>query len=248
MIRIIIFSIFSVFLISCQQENPDSKTQNIVKQTMAAHGSDKLLNQDISFTFRKKQYGVKRTDNQYIYTHSFKDTVGQMEFELINSSEISAKIDGTPALLNTKQKSRFKEGINSVLYFLQLPYGLNDQAVNKKYEGTTKVKGKDYELISVTFKQEGGGKDFQDEYLYWISKETNKIDFLAYNYIVNGGGVRFREAINRRTINGITFQDYINYMPSSKKTPLKELDDLFEKGQLKELSRILSEDITVSKL
>jgi len=84
--------------------------------------------------------------------------------------------------------------------------------------------------------------------LYWINEETGIIDYLAYNYIVNGGGVRFREAINSRKINDIVFQDYINYKPESKETPLNELDNLFENGQLKELSRIISEDITVSKI
>lgn len=37
------------------------------------------------------------------------------------------------------------------------------------------------------------------------------MDFLAYEYNVNGGGVLFREAFNSRMIEGMRFQDYINY-------------------------------------
>jgi hypothetical protein len=38
-------------------------------------------------------------------------------------------------------------------------------------------------------------KDFDDEYMYWI-KDTRKVDYLAYSYHVNDGGVRFRAAFN----------------------------------------------------
>jgi hypothetical protein len=29
---------------------------------------------------------------------------------------------------------------------------------------------------------QNGGADFDDEFHYWINKQTHKIDYLAYNY------------------------------------------------------------------
>ena len=103
-----------------------------------------------------------------------------------------------------------------------------------------------YDVIKVQFKASDGGEDFTDEYRYWFNKNTYLLDYLAYNYETNGGGVRFREAYNRSERMGMTFQDYINYeVPVG--TPLEQIPALFEKGQLIELSRIINEDIKVTK-
>jgi hypothetical protein len=56
-------------------------------------------------------------------------------------------------------------------------------------------KDKQYDVVGVTFGQDGGGKDFDDEFHYWINKQTHKVDYLAYSYRTNDGGVRFRTAL-----------------------------------------------------
>ncbi|MGB3466048.1 MAG: DUF6503 family protein [Cyclobacteriaceae bacterium] len=220
--------------------------QKIIDRSIQSHGFDKLHGKAINFKFRKKFYSVRRYADRYVYTSSFANSTGAVEDRLVNSTELSRTVNGNQVTLTKKSEGIITEAINSVLYFFQLPYGLNDAAVNKKYEGTTTIDGTTYYLVGITFGENGGGKDFQDEYLYWVNTNTYLVDFLAYNYIVNEGGVRFRKAINRKTIDGLTFQDYINYKPVSKSTPLKSLGRLYEKGELQELSRIVSEGITVS--
>jgi hypothetical protein len=109
------------------------------------------------------------------------------------------------------------------------------------------VNDKSYWSIKVTFQKDGGGEDFQDEYRYWINQETYEVDFLAYNYQTDGGGTRFRKAINRREIDGFLFQDYENYKPSKKFEPLDSLPVLFEQGYLKQVSLIRNKNIRVVK-
>ena len=132
--------------------------------------------------------------------------------------------------------------LNSVIYFAKLPHKLGDASMNKSYEGSATIKGKNYEVIKVPFNQEGGGTDFEDEYYYWVNKDTNLIDYLAYNYQTNGGGVRFRVAYNPGKVGGIYFQDYVNYKAEFG-TALKELPQLFEADSLKQLSLIETENI-----
>ncbi len=67
---------------------------------------------------------------------------------------------------------KYTSSVNSVLYFVQLPYLLNDPAVIKSYEGTQKVLGETYEVLKVTFRPSGGGEDFQDEYRYRFHEKT----------------------------------------------------------------------------
>jgi len=199
----------------------------------------------LSFLFRDKQYSSKRSDTAYIYTRSFKDGSALIEDILINSTHFSRKKNGVSIEVSKEWADKYGRSINSVLYFFQLPYLLNDPAVKKIDQGIKQIKGKNYYQIKVSFQIENGGEDYEDEYLYWIDVNTFEVDYLAYNYITDGGGVRFRSAINKRRVNGLLVQDYINYAPMNKKIPLSSLITEFEKGALIERSRIINSEITL---
>ena len=103
--------------------------------------------------------------------------------------------------------------------------------------------GQEYHTIIVTFDQEGGGVDHDDEYRYWIHKANHTLDYFAYNYQVNEGGTRFRSVVDWKIIDSVRYQNYINWMPEKKFEPLDNLPGLFDSGALKEVSRIINEDI-----
>ena len=71
------------------------------------------------------------------------------------------------------------------------------------------------------------------------------LDYLAYSYRVNGGGMRFREATNERVVNGVRFVDYNNYKAKNASTKLENLDKAFENSELKKLSEINLENVQV---
>ena len=71
------------------------------------------------------------------------------------------------------------------------------------------------------------------------------MDYLAYSYETDGGGIRFRAAYNPREINGLRFQDYVNYKPQGLDVALKDLDYLYEQGSLIEVSKIELENVKV---
>ncbi len=237
--------ILIIVLLGCQPEH-HPKAVDIIDSSIKAHGQNTFDDSQISFTFRNKQYSSVRTTEGYTYKRIFSDTLGMVEDILINGSQLIRLINGDTALLTDKNKELYKNSVNSVLYFTQLPYLLTDQAAIKSYKGFARIGQSDYHVIKVTFKADNGGADFDDEYRYWIDKETHLVDYLAYNYSSDEGGVRFREAYNRMDLDGIIFQDYINY-EVPKGTPLKSIPELFEKGKLKEISRIENKDIEVSK-
>ncbi len=230
---------------SSQKKTPIHKGQEIIDQAIIAHGQHLFENATLSFLFRDKQYSAKRSDAEYIYTRSFKNGSALIEDMLINSTDFSRKKNGASTEVSKDWAGKYSRSINSVLYFFQLPYLLNDPAVKKIDQGIKQIKGENYYEIKVSFQIENGGEDFEDEYLYWINVNTFEIDYLAYNYITDGGGVRFRSAINKRRVNGLLVQDYINYAPLNKKMPLSNLITEFEKGTLIELSRIINSDITL---
>ncbi len=237
----------SVILSGCASQNEQDQAQQVIDKAIEANGAHLFATKKVAFDFRKKHYTVARSGSEYTYTRSFEDSIGQINDVLVNSSAFSRSINGQKINLSEEWQTRFGNSVNSVLYFVEILYRLNDAAVFKSYLGKTTIMGEKYHVIKVTFSQDGGGTDFQDEYRYWIHESNYTLDYLAYNYETDGGGARFRSAFDRTKVGGITFQNYVNYkpVPDTKETPLDDLPKFFEAGELKELSRIINENIEV---
>lgn len=241
-----LFLSISLLFISCQPEKKLT-AETIIQDAISAHGLADLEGKKIEFDFRDKHYSLLRTSSDYTYVRSFQDSLGFVEDLLVNSTDFTRKIDGNRLTVDKEWGDKYANSVNSVLYFVQLPYVLKDDAAMKEYQGIEQINGKDYYQIEVRFQEADGGKDFEDVFLYWFNKKSMTMDYFAYSYITDGGGVRFREAFNRTKVGGVVFQDYVNFKPEKKETPLAELKNLFENGQLIELSKIENVNIKVNK-
>lgn len=230
--------------INCQSEDKNMTAQKIVDKAISTTCNGLCDTAEIAFVFRDKQYVSKRNNGEFSYSRIFKNATVNIE-DAISNAGYQRKVHGTPVKMTDSLIPAISDAINSVHYFAQLPYGLNAQAVHKELLGEGIVKDQPYYKIGVTFKEEGGGTDFEDKFVYWIHKETFTLDYLAYSYMVNGGGIRFREAYNARTVGGIRFVDYKNYKPASTVGDLSTLDTAFETGKLRLLSKIELENLAV---
>ncbi|TFG77764.1 MAG: hypothetical protein E4H26_03120 [Flavobacteriales bacterium] len=217
------------------------KAEQLLMETLKAHGGDLYDTASYTFEFRGKQYSFSHNNAGYLYSVSHEDH-DKIVLDVLKNGTFSRKIDGKLTEMTKKDISKYTEALNGVIYFATLPYKLKDKAVNKSYKGRTIIKGRTYDILEITFDQEGGGKDHNDEFMYWINSETKHIDYLAYRYFTSGGGVRFRSGYNPRTVAGIRFQDYIN-LEAPVRTPLDSLPKLFEEGKLKALSKIETENV-----
>lgn len=217
-----------------------SRADELLSQIIKAHGGDLYDSANYSFVFRDQTFQFKNDYSNYEYSKSSKKG-SLVTLDRLKNGQFSRTENGDTITLSEKDIKNATGSINSVIYFATLPYKLQDASVNSTYVGETSIKGKNYSILGITFKQEGGGEDFDDSYLYWINNETKKIDYFAYDYTVNDGGVRFRSAYNQRVIDGITFQDYSNFK-APVGTPLIELPSLYEAGKLKELPKIDTEN------
>lgn len=215
--------------------------ETLLATTVEAHGGKRYDTAHFGFQFRDKNYTFKNSGSDYTYTVSSRRDGKTTEDELTQQS-FTRKINGNVEVLTTTKQALYGASLNSVIYFATLPHKLLDPAVNLAYKGTTNIKSQNYQTLMISFDEEGGGQDHDDEYYYWINDETKLIDYFAYNYLVSGGGVRFRSAYNTRKVAGVVFQDYINYK-APVGTALSELPALFEKDQLKKLSVIATENV-----
>lgn len=242
-------SIFAllIFFISCKEEKKQLTAQEIIDNAIENAGGSNYDNAIINFTFRDTQYSSKRQNGQFELTRNGADSLGNIR-DVLNNDGFQRFQDEAKIELPDSTATKYSNSINSVHYFAHLPYGLNSEAVIKELVGEAEIKNKKYYEIKVTFKQDGGGTDHDDIYMYWISQDHFTVDYFAYKFYTGKGGIRFREAYNPRTVGGIRFADYKNYKVEPwESVDLKSLDELFEDGKLEFLSDIKTENISVSK-
>jgi len=241
---ILIICLLSLF-ISCKEETKQLTAQEIIDKTIETAGGEKYDAATIQFTFRNIKYGSQRENGSFELSRTFTDSLGEITDVLTNAG-FERFVNATKIILPDSTATLYANSVNSVHYFVQLPYGLNDPAVKKKLVGEAEIDSKKYYEIEVTFGKESGGTDHEDIYMYWIKQEDFTVDYFAYKFYTDKGGIRFREAYNTRTINGLRFADYKNYkIEPWESVEMTTLDELFEAGKLEFLSEIKTEDVTV---
>jgi hypothetical protein len=237
--------IFIFIAIGCRNKNSGTiDVQDIIDRSIEVSGGNLYSSCNISFTLRDVRYELENNTGRKILKRIINNDSTTI-LDILKHNGFERTINGNPVIVADSMAAKYSKSINSVHYFAYLPYGLNDPAVNKKLLGETQLGDRQYYKVEVTFDEEGGGEDFDDIYIYWFNKETFKPDYLAYEFNVDGGGTRFREAFNERIINGIRFVDYNNYK-ASKNISVYELEALFKTKELELLSTIRLEDIEVN--
>ena len=245
--RPIVYFLCIVVMVSCRnQRRPELTSQSIIDSSIAVSGGERYKNTIRSFRFRDRSYISEKYQWEKSSEKNLKNDTASI-IDVLTNQRLQRYVNDGLVQLHDTLANKYANSVNSVHYFADLPYGLNDQAVNKELLGEATIKGKDYYKVKVTFDEEGGGDDFDDTYVYWFNKETFKPDYLAYEFHVDGGGMRFREAYNERYVNGIRFVDYNNYKTKDMKTPILKIDSLFKAGSLELLSKIELKEVQVSQ-
>ena len=242
--RTFLFLLFFIFcaFVSCKND----PAQRIVDEAIQLHGGEAYESFLLEFDFRDRHYTAARNGGVFRYTREFTDSTGNIRDVLSNDGFVRYR-DDSRVSLSKERAQAYTRSVNSVIYFALLPFGLNDNAVNKEWVEETIIRGQPYEVVRVTFDKVGGGEDHEDVFLYWFHRDKHTMDYFAYTYSTDGGGLRFRQAVNPRRKNGILLQDYINYRPDDESIPVDSLRSMFESGQLKKLSEIRMENAVVSE-
>ncbi|MEK9612413.1 MAG: DUF6503 family protein [Flavobacteriaceae bacterium] len=234
-----------LFLLACQSPHSINPTL-LINKSVKAHGFDQS-EFTIDFDFREYHYKLIRKPGFYSYTRQKSNQDQIIRDVMTSKKKLQRFVNDSLFQLPDSLSQNYSSSLNSVHYFFQLPKPLEDPAVIAEVLGMVSIRGNRYWSLKISFNEENGGEDFEDEFRYWIHTATYRIDYLAYNYQTDGGGTRFREATNPREIEGFYFQDYKNFKPQNKDESLDNLPLLFEKGELEKVSLIENNNIRVSK-
>lgn len=232
-----------LFVTGCASEPGPPTATNIIDRAIEAHGGSAFENSHIEFDFRDAHFDVWRKGGMFRYTRTYADTSGQI-VEIMTNDGFERTADGVPYEMDEREYLKLTEDVNSVVYFALLPYKLNDPSVLHELKGIKTIGGETFHEVEVSFEQEGGGRDWDDQFVYWFHTETGTMDYLAY-YYTQRGTARFRKAQNIRTIGGIRFADYLNFKADTMGAHVARSSEAFDAGELDLLSEILTENVRV---
>ena len=233
-----------------EQTPGQNKAADIVRQAVLAHGGEHADRVKIGFDFREYHYTIMLNGGMFQYERERPDSVGYIR-DVLNNDGFYREIDGARVDLPEETAARYSFSLNAVSYFMLLPFKLTDNAVQTRYLAEKTVKGEPYHEIEVTFRQEGGGRDYQDRFVYWFHRDRHTMDYFAYDYETSDSGTRFREAYNARTVGGIRFQDYLNFTSpviAAPGDPIEQMDSLLDIQELDTVSVIETTGIVVEEI
>ncbi|MDR9447734.1 MAG: DUF6503 family protein [Psychroflexus sp.] len=255
--KIVYYSVFLVLLtfFSCQKASKDQPdkdqsdkpltTSQIIENAIVYSGKEKVENHKIKYVFRDKIYLSEGICGRFKFTRI--DTIRNVK-DVYDKNELHRTVNDRKVSLVDTTATKIKSAINSVNYFVQLPYRLKDEAVMARRLKDDSINGKTYYQLEVKFKEVGGGEDHQDVYRYWFDQKDFSMDYLAYQFYTNDGGLRFRVKEKEKRKNGIVFQNYDNFKPKSQKVTLKTLSHAFQNNNLEKVSDIITKPLKVSPI
>jgi hypothetical protein len=238
----VIFILF--FAYGCAEE---PTVEEIIDRSINVYGGQKVFNSVIEFDFRNRHYLARYHNYKYQMIRTFSDSTGQYVDQIDNDGFTRTQNDSL-VVLDEEWTGKYSRSVNSVIYFFRIPFILKDEAVRPELLEAAIIKEQAYYKIRVSFSEEGGGDDFDDSFVYWINKDNYVIDYFAYSYSTDGGGKRFREAINPRSVNGLFTVDYINYEPKDLNIAIENYDQYYVEDGMKELSRIVNKNVSIEYL
>ena len=250
----ILYSLPIILLLACKGDNqnePQNKEASenkissayIIQKAIEYSGKEKIKDNKVTFEFRNKTYISDRVCNHFHLTRI--DSSNQIK-DVFYKDEIKRRIKGKSVSLADTTSSNIKSSINSVHYFVHLPYRLKDPAVQAQRLKNDTINDQAYYQLQVKFKEDGGGEDHQDIYHYWFDQEDFSLDYLAYKFYTNDGGMRFRAKRVEKRFNGIVFQDYDNFKPTSDTLQMDELITAYQNNQMEKVSEIVTTPISIS--
>ncbi len=255
--RLLPAALLGAFLLAsaCQPKSSPAppSAQAVVDSAIAAQGGDVLDRAVVSFDFRGDQYRLRHDEGRFHYRRTYTDSLERTVTEGLTNDGVYRVVEGDTVSLSDEERGGVETTVNSVSYFALLPYPLQDPAVQPNYRGRDTLDGAPYHRIRVTFREEGGGQDWQDVFTYWFHTDTYAMNYLSYAFGLapndTDTGTRFREAYNARRINGVRVADYKNYTSDTLATDRMHLyPDLWAQDALELVSRVEMDSVQVRSL
>ncbi len=219
----------------------------IVDQAIAFHGGDLYRHSTSELDICSKSgcfhLRVRVDGGAYDYRVEGDVRGGRLEVRSTNDT-LEAWRDGEPVAIEPGKEQSYRDWAMARVYFPFLPFRLNDPSVLKQDLGPVDWQGRTLHRVKVTFEAESS-TDAGDEYMYWLDPETGRVELLAYSYLTDDGGLRFRRAVNHRRVGGILFFDQENLGVEGEGLTVDRIDPAYVAAEMRHISTLRLQNIRV---
>jgi hypothetical protein len=222
----------------------------IVTRAIEHHGGETYNASDSELTLCSGsgcyRISVVMNDGMYRYRVSGPVSAGHREVETSNDA-VSHWHDGVVQQVTALDEQRLRDWAMARVYFVFLPYRLNDPSVIQRDLGLETWEGRRLHKVKVTFPP-GSSTDAQDEFIYWFDPTTARLEQFAYSFEGDPDGIRFRRLSNHRRIGGILFFDQENLGVEGDEYSVDQITPTFVEQSMREISIVTLEDVRVEGL
>ena len=227
-----------------------SERLEIVDRAIEHHGGELFEQSRVRLTVasRSGSFDVEQVAHGDRFEQRIRASNGSDEREYRrDNTALEVTEGGQPMEMDETQHARAESYVNQRMYFLFLPYKLNDPGTYKEDQGLEEWNGRQLHRVRVTF-QPGASDGADSAYVYWFDPETARLEQFAYDYS-EGTGLRFRVLTNYRRIGGLLFYDADNYglnTPDGDLT-VDDINPVYVEEELPLVSQIELHDIDVKR-
>ena len=240
--------------LSAESSAAQEKVQrlDIVDRAIEHHGGDLFESSRVWLTVssRSGSFDIATRMAGKTFEHEITATKdGETTVHRQTNDSLTLTVDGQEQPLSEeRERTRAQSYVNQRMYFLFLPYKLNDPGTYKEDLGLEEGWGdKPLHKVRVSF-EPGTSDGASSQYMYWFDPDSAELVQFAYDYS-EGTGLRFRKLFNHRRVGGLLFYDAQNYGVNTRSGGLSVnlVTPEYAKAELPLVSTIELSDIRVER-
>jgi hypothetical protein len=237
--------------LSAEEPPPKIERLEIVDRSIEHHGGDRYRHSRSSLTICSKSgcFDLMATIDGDRYEYDVRDEGGEAARRVMASNDrVERWQGGEPVALDAESEQRARDFANARVYFVFLPYRLNDPSVHKQDLGLERWGDRELHKVRVSFAP-GSSTDAGDVYLYWFDPASGRLEQFAYSFgSGDGAGVRFRELANYRRVGGLLFFDQRNLGYEGPGVRVEVVTPQFVAKEMREVSMVTLREVQVEPL
>ncbi|MFT5751356.1 MAG: hypothetical protein ACI86L_000857 [Dokdonia sp.] len=240
--KILYFSLLLV-CIACNVEserNPKEYLKDVAKHL----GKDKMNNTTVTFDVNDMIYESKRTGNGYHFSMTRTLDTTTFQAKAYNGG-FEYTENGIPKNYGF-QNLQVEKQLLAINHFMEIPMlFIDDNSAIITQKNPVIIDNKNYLLFHVKYESLMPTDLISNYYLY-IQKKEQTVDFIGYDFAPAEDRLFFRESFNRRTVEGIVFEDYRTFRTKTNGVVMDSLPILFLRNELDLTAAFKPENIKVS--
>ncbi len=229
--NVTIILLIAFTFISCKKDHSNLDANQILGKAIESSGKRALYNATLKFNLEDVYYASKRKGHQYEF---------QMKRAVDDSTEHIAKAlnGGFEYKINDEVQDfgsraiEIEKNLTAFINFMTLPAIFeNDNSLLIQRKEDIFIRDQLYFVINILLTARLP-TDPTISYNLYVNPNNFDVEFIAYDLEPSRGVIFLKEAINKREVDGVVFNDFITYYAPEDNYTLNDLPNLLDTENL----------------